>query len=95
MARAARGAKVLVTGRDAARLARVAAASDAVRTLQADCQAGYLFDGFPRTIPQAEAIRVITSYSIHYTKLYDDSSRSRASLLSSDTVNTGGAAAWD
>ena len=27
------------------------------RLKQDDCQAGYLFDGFPRTIPQAEAIR--------------------------------------
>jgi adenylate kinase len=27
------------------------------RLKQADCQIGYLFDGFPRTIPQAEAIR--------------------------------------
>ena len=27
------------------------------RLTQADCQAGYLFDGFPRTIPQAEAMR--------------------------------------
>ncbi|MQY52031.1 adenylate kinase [Rhodocyclus tenuis] len=27
------------------------------RLTQADCQAGYLFDGFPRTIPQAEAMK--------------------------------------
>jgi adenylate kinase len=28
------------------------------RLQQADCQAGYLFDGFPRTLPQAEAMKV-------------------------------------
>ncbi len=27
------------------------------RLQEADCQKGYLFDGFPRTIPQAEAMR--------------------------------------
>lgn len=27
------------------------------RLQQEDCQAGYLFDGFPRTIPQADAMR--------------------------------------
>lgn len=27
------------------------------RLKQSDCQRGYLFDGFPRTIPQAEAMR--------------------------------------
>jgi adenylate kinase len=28
------------------------------RLREADCAAGYLFDGFPRTIPQADAMRV-------------------------------------
>lgn len=28
-----------------------------VRLQQDDCQAGYLFDGFPRTLPQAEAMQ--------------------------------------
>ena len=28
------------------------------RLLQDDCKAGYLFDGFPRTLPQAEAMKV-------------------------------------
>jgi len=28
------------------------------RLQQTDCRAGYLFDGFPRTIPQAEAMKV-------------------------------------
>ena len=27
------------------------------RLTQADCQSGYLFDGFPRTLPQAEAMK--------------------------------------
>src|SRR4029077_6304312 len=27
------------------------------RLKQADCRHGYLFDGFPRTIPQAEALK--------------------------------------
>jgi len=27
------------------------------RLLQADCHSGYLFDGFPRTIPQADALK--------------------------------------
>ena len=27
------------------------------RLLEADCQKGYLFDGFPRTIPQADAMK--------------------------------------
>jgi adenylate kinase len=29
------------------------------RLLQDDCQAGYLFDGFPRTLPQAEAMKSV------------------------------------
>jgi adenylate kinase len=28
------------------------------RLQQDDCQSGYLFDGFPRTLPQAEAMKV-------------------------------------
>ena len=28
------------------------------RLLQDDCKAGYLFDGFPRTLPQAEAMKI-------------------------------------
>jgi len=28
------------------------------RLQQADCEAGYLFDGFPRTLPQAEAMKL-------------------------------------
>jgi adenylate kinase len=27
------------------------------RLLQDDCKSGYMFDGFPRTIPQAEAMK--------------------------------------
>jgi adenylate kinase len=27
------------------------------RLQQADCQTGYLFDGFPRTLPQADALK--------------------------------------
>jgi adenylate kinase len=27
------------------------------RLLEADCQAGYMFDGFPRTVPQADAMK--------------------------------------
>jgi adenylate kinase len=27
------------------------------RLLQDDCKAGYMFDGFPRTIPQADAMK--------------------------------------
>ena len=29
------------------------------RILQADCAAGFLFDGFPRTIPQADAMKAV------------------------------------
>lgn len=35
------------------------------RLMQDDCRAGYLFDGFPRTIPQAEAIKA-TGMALDY-----------------------------
>src|SRR5690625_7790572 len=34
------------------------------RLSKEDCQDGYLLDGFPRTIPQAEALQQITSKQI-------------------------------
>ncbi|WP_428642190.1 SDR family NAD(P)-dependent oxidoreductase [Roseibium sp.] len=52
-----RGAKVLVTGRDAARLAEVAALNDAIRTLQAD------------SVDPAIAARIVETALSHWGRL--------------------------
>ncbi len=36
------------------------------RLTEADCKNGYLFDGFPRTIPQAEAMKGRAGVPIDY-----------------------------